>query len=62
MEEELLNNPNFHRLMFKINVFFIVTNAFFMLVIPESTVNFVCAIIALCGAMSSYIMVQRLEE
>lgn len=62
MEEELLDNPAFHRLMFKINVFFVLTNAFFMMVLPEPTLNFICAILALCGAFSSYIMVQRLEE
>lgn len=62
MEEELLNNPNFHRLMFKVNIFFVVTNAFFMLVLPESTINFVCAMIALFGAMSSYLVIQRLED
>jgi len=58
----MLDNPKFHRFMFKINVFFILTNAFFMFVLQDITINFVCSLMALCGALSSYLTYVKLEE
>lgn len=58
----MLNNPKFHRLLFKVNVFFVLTNALFMFVLENITINFICALMALCGAMSSYLTYTRLEE
>jgi len=58
----MLDNPKFHHFMFKINVFFVLTNAFFMFVLENNTINFICALMALCGALSSYLTYTRLEE
>lgn len=58
----MLDNPKFHSLVFKVNVFFVISNAFFMMVLDDPTLNFVCALMSLCGAMSSYIVLKRLED
>jgi hypothetical protein len=58
----MLSDPKFHRLMFKINVFLLLTNAFFMFIMENITINFVCAFVSLFGALSSYLTYTRLEE
>jgi len=57
----MLNSPRYHRLMFKINVFFVLSNAFFMLVLEDTKINLICSLLALCGALCSYLTYTRLE-